>query len=256
MTMATAVLGIAALSACSSGSQTVGKADTVQLQNGTTNSVTTTADPAEGQGPGEANAGPGCPANKSKIPAGAKRVRTSVDLDDDGRVDTLWVSDSRKGVRTASGATFSQPISNAGGPEVSVRAIAIGDGTVVLMENGRQAYVSAVVDCALVETKNKQREQYSFDLSFTDQGTGYGCATINGKRQLVGLAVQTSGMSSRKWQVERTAIILKDRGKSAVNGNTKVVNSYGYKNKTTALNRVEKLSSIKTCGKSESVGLG
>jgi hypothetical protein len=257
MTLATAVLGLAALTACSGSDQ----AGTIQLQNATSTTTaadpsasSTDADPSEGQGAGEADAGPGCPADNAKIPAGARQVRTTVDLDNDGRVDTLWLSDSRKGVRTASGATFSQPISNGGGPQVSIRAIAIGD-TPVVMENGRQAYVSAVVDCALVETKNKQGEQYSFDLGFTDPGTNYGCATIKGERQLVGLAVETSGMSTRKWQVEQTAITLKDGGKQAVNGDIKVVNSYSNANKKAALNRVTALSSAKTCGKSETVTL-
>ena len=257
MTVATAVLGFAALTACSNG----GELETVQLQNGTTNQTSTTtsaattaaADPAEGQGSGEVNAGPGCPANDAKIPAGAKQVETSVDLDGDGRADTLWVSDQRKGVRTFSGATFSQPISNSAGPEIILRALSIGNGDVVLMETGRLAYVSAFVDCALVETKNKQGKQYSFDMSMIDEGTNYGCATINGKRQLVGLAVQTSGMSTRRWQVEQTTITLKDHGKSAVNGDTKVVNSYANKDKQAAFDRIDQLSSTKTCGKSESV---
>jgi hypothetical protein len=244
-TVATVVLGLAALTACSGS-----PSGSIKLQGPTAAPATPTAtgassddssspastgrspatasaepDPAAGAGQG-VSAGDGCPANNVRIPAGASKVETSVDLDNDGLVDTLWLSDSRKGVRTHSGAVFSQPISNGGGPQVSIRAIDI-DGVPVVMENGRQAYVSAVVDCTLVKTLNKQGRQYGFDLGFTAQGTNYGCATIKGQRRLVGLAVQASGTSSRQWLVEQTVIALAGAGKSASNGETKVVNSYG-----------------------------
>lgn len=274
ITLATAALGMAALTACGGSpggtieSVSTGTAGPSATSVAATDAAATSAaatsagkpasaqaDPAQGQGGRGVSAGPGCPANDAKIPAGASKIKTSVDVDDDGLVDTLWLSDSSKGIRTASGATFSQTISNAGGPQVSIRAIAI-DGIPVVMENGRQAYVSAVVGCALTKTLNKQGQQYAFDLGFTDPGTNYGCATIKGERQLVGLAVPTSGMSSRKWLVEQTVVNLTGEGTSANNGATKVVNSYRYADKPAALARVNALASTHTCGTSESLTRG
>lgn len=271
MTMATAVLGMAALSACGSGqagSDERGVITAEDAADGTAGPKATTkksdskggsgaaADAAPGSNAAEGSniaedlnaaeeskaadgskaatkpnadtgakgknlarrdAGVGCPPTTGSLPNDANLAETSVALDGDALGDTLWVGGGRKGVRTGSGGDFSQAISNVGGPKITIQAMSV-DNVEIVMERGRLAYVSAVVDCQLVRTKNVRGGQYAFDLGYTTAGSNYGCfQTISGLPLLVGLGVR-EGQGARQWQVTRTVINLHDNGRSATNG--------------------------------------
>ncbi|GAB3250052.1 hypothetical protein [Kineosporia babensis] len=190
-------------------------------------------------------AGGGCAATNEKVPSGAATKKT-FDLDGDGKPDTIWVGDGRKGVETASGAVVSLKVSNAGGPEITVFAQTLSSGAKVLMENGRQAYVSAFSDCTLVETKNVQGEQYTFDLGFNAPDTGYGCANGEDVVDLVGLALTKSKDGGTKpWLLEQTVIDVSKDGRTAENGEKEIVGQFSTKAYARA--GLDQASSLNTC---------
>lgn len=187
----------------------------------------------------------GCAATDEKVPGNAATKKT-FDLDGDGKPDTIWVGDGRKGIKTASGAVVSLPVSNAGGPEVTVFAQALNSGATVLMENGRQAYISAFSNCELVETENVQGEQYSFDLGFNSPDTGYGCANGEDVVDLVGLALTKSKDGGTKpWLMEQTVIDVSQDGQSAENGEKEIIGQFSTQKLARA--GLDKASSLNTC---------
>lgn len=114
-----------------------------------------------------ASADSGCAPNGKQVPRGAARASAG-DVDGDGLNDQVWVSGTRKGIATASGAVYSQKIANAGGPDVGVRVLHLKDDVVALIEQGRTTYVSALADCSLVQTFGADGEQVHFNRGFSD----------------------------------------------------------------------------------------
>lgn len=163
--------------------------------------------------------GPGCPANGAKIPADAHSV-TTADLDHDGRADTLFLvhDTSELGVRTASGKTLTSKFSVAEASEVGAQAFVVADGSsLVLLSGSRQSYLFAVVDCAIVVTKNVQGLPYTFDNGFSKPGTGVGCTHDKNGLTLVGLLAAKDDKSGT-YDITRTVIEPQHLGTSARNG--------------------------------------
>jgi hypothetical protein len=185
--------------------------------------------------------GKGCPAGGTGIPADAD-VAQAGDLDGDGNGDTLWIGFNAAdkqvfGVQTAGGARFSMRFSTENDPQRSSSSVwgdRLGDGTaVILLDTTNEVRLYAVVDCAIVATRNKQNNQYVFDEGKLGNGTGVGCPMIGSSgRHLVGYLAEEN---SNGYSVSRTAIILSQGGRRASNGVTTVLGNALDKNSTTVL---------------------
>lgn len=153
----------------------------------------------------------GCAAAGTGVPAGVASVPT-IDLDGDGTPDTLWVGtvDGARtvGVTTASGATFTHPVTVAGPQGATAFALRPDEAgpADVLVSDGRRADLLTVRDCALVDVTDAAGAPWAFDLGFAGQGTGVGCLDLDGdgRRDLVGLNILDPGSSPAT--VERTRI--------------------------------------------------
>ena len=174
-----------------------------------------------------AGGGTGCAPNSASIPAGAGTAVTG-DVDLDGAPDTVWLSDTPDrtlGITTASGATFSTTFTSAApqGASALGQRLQPAGPAIVLLDTGRSVALYAVVDCALVPTRNAQGEQYTFDLGFTGYGTGVGCVAGGDEEdlQLAGLDAEDTGNGT--FRVTRTVVDLSDSGRRASNGESTVV---------------------------------
>ena len=143
----------------------------------------------------------GCPVEGSAgVPDGAVS-RPTVDVDADGRADTVWIADSgggevRFGVATASGGGASLPFPPAGPAGRSVLVADVtGDGpAVALAGDDRQVLLFAVADCTLTPVTGPDGAPFAFDRT-GGSGTGVGCTDVDGDgvRDLVGLDVSDDG---------------------------------------------------------------
>jgi hypothetical protein len=151
-------------------------------------------------------------------------VEGTVDVDGDGRADSVWLQRNADGsqlvgITTASGATFGA-LYRSGSPidrKVLVADVN-GAGTIaVIVSDGRRASLFTVADCSLVPVHNPQGTQYTFDLGFGDAGTGIGCSGVTGRPGvgLVGLKLNRDA-AGKPTAVVRTAIVVD--GASASNG--------------------------------------
>ncbi|WP_152230955.1 hypothetical protein [Georgenia ruanii] len=158
------------------------------------------------------------------MPQGAASKPT-VDLDGDGAADTLWLSAGVPrilGVRTHSGAVFSVEFSSGAPQAARATGQRLADGSaIILLDTGRAVPLYAVVDCAIVPTRNVQGHQYTFDLGFTGYGTGVACEDLGAGVQLVG--VNATSADGARFDVTRTAISLAAHGMKATNGRTTTV---------------------------------
>jgi hypothetical protein len=114
------------------------------------------------------------------MPAGAVTHGT-IDVDGDGLADTEWMSDSPTlefGVTTASGATYSYPMSTASpAPRVGFIARLNDHRIVSLVDDNRAAYVHFFVNCGWVETKDSHGNQLVLDYNdLAGVGSGVGCS--------------------------------------------------------------------------------
>jgi hypothetical protein len=108
-------------------------------------------------------------------------MHPTIDVDGHGRPDTEWISDNPSlefGVTTASGATFSYPLSTASPASREGFIAQLNDHRIVsLVDDNRAAYVHFFVNCAWVETENFQGAQYVLDFNdFAGTGSGVGCS--------------------------------------------------------------------------------
>jgi hypothetical protein len=224
------VLGLAAcvtLAACGDddddGDTTPGGEQGAAVGGATTEGTTTTT-AAEVEG---------CPSGGDAMPDGSGTAE-SVDVDGDGRADTVWMSgmvggdDRSFGFTTASGATFSTPFSSASPVAASVLAFTPhGEGVLpayALVSDGRGAYLYLVDDCAVTPVQNIDGEQYTFDLqNLRGFGTGVGCVDLDedGTRDMVGLLAEPGEGGSTR--ITRTIIELD--GDQAANGEEDVTTS-------------------------------
>lgn len=190
---------------------------------------TTTASPGPTTSAPETSAPPttapvGCPPTQATTPSGATVVQV-VDVDGDGRPDQAWISggDERAiGITTASGATFSSPISTASPIGASAVVNLVGEAAtpVALVDVGREALVYSLAGCAVTPTTDEAGVPYTFDRGFGDQGTGVGCTEVDGVLHLAGLLAAQQGDG---WTVTRTFVDLSEDGARATNGASEVV---------------------------------
>jgi hypothetical protein len=179
------LLAAALLTGCSSGDDPA---------EPTAASSSTTTSPSSGSAsPSGTEDSPGCPPSGNGVPEGAQ-TRPTLDVDGDGRADTLWIDEDdavRFGVTTVTGATFTADFDSASPVSRSVLVADVtGEGELIALANdGRQVLLFAISSCSFVPVQNAQGEQYAFDLGFTGYGTGVGCADVDGDgvRDLLGL---------------------------------------------------------------------
>jgi hypothetical protein len=157
-------------------------------------------------------------------------TKQTLDVDGDGRPDTLWIEPGPDtdggvpfGITTAAGGTFTTTIRSA---SPIARSVLVADVTgkgelIALASDGRQVLLYAISSCSFVPELNAQGQQYAFDLGPAGFGTGVGCvdADGDGTTDLVGLKYEpeTNGTGS----IKRTIIEL--NGPQARNGATDTV---------------------------------
>ena len=229
--LACTAAGLLLLAGCggsgsSGGTASAGTSTSVSAAGSTSASTGASTSTASGGGGGGKA---GCPSVGKAIPQGAQSKPT-VDVDGDGRPDTEWIATTTDadggvpfGIRTASGAVFSSTIRSASPIARSVMfADVTGKGEIIaLASDGRQVLLYAVSDCQLITEKNKQGQQYAFDLGFTGFGTGVGCVDANGDgtTDLVGLKYVPENQGTGT--IKRTIVTLS--GPNARNGATDTV---------------------------------
>ncbi|MBT0773774.1 hypothetical protein KIH74_32815 [Kineosporia sp. J2-2] len=185
----------------------------------------------------------GCAANDKTVPKGAARADAG-DIDGDGRNDQVWVSDTRKGFRTATGAVYSQKIANAGGPEVGVRALHLNHDVVALIEQGRLTYVTAFADCKLKKTTLKSGATVHFDRGFTSPYRDLGCIGDDDYSELNALTLGHDTTYKKSWSVKQTVVNISANGKKASNGDS---TTKRYTTRAKAMKALNGLASGQTC---------
>lgn len=180
---------------------------------------TSTASTAAATAP-PAGSGGGCSGGPAAIPAGAARAPV-VDVDGDGRPDTGWILTEpsgavRVGIATAAGGGFERAFTSASPVTRSILVLDVNPDTppLILANDGRTVRLWAVIDCSPADALNKSGQPYTFSLGFTDIGTGVGCATVNGRRELVGLDAGEPEGDTVPW----TSTVVEVRGNQARNG--------------------------------------
>ena len=164
--------------------------------------------------------GAGCTGGSAAIPAGAARAPV-VDVDGDGRPDTGWIVTEasgavRAGIVTAAGGGFERTFTSASPVTRSILVVDLNAETppLILADDGRTVLLWAVIDCSIVDALNKSGQPYAFSLGFTDVGTGVGCETVDGRRELVGLDTGEPEGDRVPW----TSTVVTVRGNQARNG--------------------------------------
>ena len=157
----------------------------------------------------------GCSPNSDTMPAGAVHHQT-IDVDADGLADTEWISNSPTllfGVTTASGATFSYPLSSAAPTPREGFIAQLNDHRIVsLVDDGRAAYAHFFGNCKWVETKTFSGTPYPLDFNdFAGVGSGVGCS--------LGYVVQFQAtLSGGTYTVTKTPLNLNTDGSKASAG--------------------------------------
>jgi len=165
---------------------------------------------------------PACTGGSTGVPDGAAQSEV-VDVDGDGRADTVWImtdpnGETRVGIVTAAGGGAERIFESASPVPRSILVVDVDQRSPVeiLADDGRSVELWAFVDCAIDDIENIQGETYTFSLGFADIGTGVGCVEIDGGRQLVGLDVTDDTADAVEWS--RTIVELE--GTRARNGAT------------------------------------
>ncbi len=202
-------LALVALVAASCSSASIGATATTPSTTSpasTTNSTTAMA--------------PGCTAGSADIPVGAA-TKQVIDLDGDGRPDTVWIltDDSgvtMVGVTTAAGGGTRRIWDSASPVMRAVMVVDVNDSTppLFLADDGRMVQLWAFENCSISDVTNVQGDPYEFSLGFTDYGTGVGCAIVDGVRRLVGLNVTDQTDTTVEW----SSTVVNVTGTEARNG--------------------------------------
>lgn len=205
------VLAVSLVGACSSDDDDT--ATTTSAQESTTTSADSTTAPAEG-----------C-LGTAPEPSGPAAEGEVVDLDGDGRRDTLWMASPANGGRemgvvTAAGGGDKVPILSASPLAAVALAVDADEEPPVelFVSDNRQVQLWAFQDCKLQQVVDARGEPYLFDLGRTGYGTGAGCvdADGDGRRDLVGLNETGRDDTTVDWS--RT--IIERDGLQAANGAT------------------------------------
>lgn len=156
-----------------------------------------------------------CAASDAGTPEGA-RTASTIDVDGDLEADEQWVTgDGEFGVTTSTGVTASvRPTGLSGGAEPGALIADVsgqGNGPVVMLVAGsRDVDLYRWTGCAFEAVTNADGDQYRFDLTGR-HGTGVGCTSIDGTRQLVGLlADRPNGAPEDVDQIAVTPVQLDD----------------------------------------------
>ncbi len=173
----------------------------------------TTAAPAT-VAPTTTTASGACTAGSSVVPKSAVS-RQIVDVDGDGRPDTVWIGTETSGsvmvgVVTAAGGGIERSFDSASPVTRSILAFHLNDESppIFLADDGRSVLLWAFVNCALVDVHNIQGNPYKFSLGFTNIGTGVGCANVGGTTQLVGLDAKPDNDGTILWS--STVVTVRD----------------------------------------------
>jgi len=187
--------------------------------------------------------GSGCAPTDATVPSGASYAGAG-DIDGDGENDRVWVSGTRKGFVTASGAVFSRRIANAGGPEVGIRALHLKDDVVALIEQGRVTYVSALVNCNLHKTFAADGDQFQVDRGLTTPYQDLGCIADDDYSDLNLLTLRHDGNAAKPWVAKQNVVNVSADGRSADLGESSV---HHYTRRSYAMAALEAESSDQTC---------
>lgn len=162
------------------------------------------------------------------VPDGAGTA-TTVDLDGDGRPDTVWLADDAEGhrtlgVTTTSHGTVSTAFTSAAPQAASATAAVLASGApVVFLDTGRsvELYVYRVEGPSLGVVRGVTGDPYAFSLGFTDYGTGLTCQPEADGLHLFGEnAVAGSGGT---FTVTRTEVTVSAEHSVAQNGDRTTV---------------------------------
>lgn len=170
--------------------------------------------------PTSAGTSTACTGGSTAIPSGAAQA-PAVDVDGDGRPDTGWIVTEpsgtvRAGIVTAAGGGFERTFTSASPVTRSILVLDLNADTppLILASDGRTVLLWAVIDCSIVDVLNKSGQPYTFSLGFTDVGTGVGCETVDGRRELVGLDTGEPQGDTVPW----TSTVVTVRENQARNG--------------------------------------
>ncbi|MCU1470203.1 MAG: hypothetical protein JWQ39_1352 [Glaciihabitans sp.] len=178
------------------------------------------ATPTNGTGATNPPTATGCAANSAVMPSGAVHRKVG-DIDGDKVADTEWISDTptlRFGVTTASGATFSYPLSSASPLSREGFVTRLNYHRIVsIVDDGRGAYVHFFVNCSWIQPKDSHGVAYTYDMNdFSGHGTGVGCSG----GFVVGYQATNT---STGYTVKQTKLYLNATGSYASNGPTSTV---------------------------------
>jgi hypothetical protein len=207
------------VAACSSS-----KNDASTLATSTTTTSTSTTAPGATSTTSASTSAPtaGCSSPKVTPPPGAT-VGTIPDVDGDGRADRGWIrlggslgTSAEFGIATAAGGggSVTKPFASGAPRSMFVAEPAHAGGAYLIGGDGRVDYLYVFTGCHLSPVVDRKGEPYGFDLGFVGNGTGVGCATVDGKPALLGLnSVVTEG-SVTHW----TRTVIDVEGTVAHNG--------------------------------------
>ena len=225
-----ATAGASLLAGCSQGGPTP-PTNPAPAATPAANALTPITTPSDGPRPGGAGcapAGAGVPTDASSGPA--------VDVDGDGRADTVWLQPTRSGpfnigITTASGATFYASYNSASPlPRRVLVANVDGAGTfAAIVSDGRAAGIFVVLGCSLTPARDSKGNPFVVDLAYANTGTGIGCATVAGSSGpgLVALNLPRN-LTPASTTITRTAIRL--NGYQASNGVSDTIDVSGDPN--------------------------
>jgi hypothetical protein len=211
-----ALTGLLLLTACSGGGGGTSKTAALPGDTPSPSGVGASATPDASTSPSAAASasasasavGAGCASGG--VPAGAVS-RPTIDVDGDGRPDTLWLSSKqgvrRTGITTAAGTTFGTTVRSASPVAASVLAArpAPGGPVDLLVDDGRSVQVLVVAGCSVQQLLNPQGTPYVFDLGNRyGTGTGVGCLGPAGAG-LTGL--QANGTDGTSYSIKRTSVV-------------------------------------------------
>ena len=191
----------------------------------------------------------GCSERNAAVPPAGAPSGQLGDLDNDGKVDQVYVWEREGGERvftvvTAAGGVTEWSEGNTSGADPVAYGVANAneDGRPELfVRPGRAVFVLAMSDCDLEPYVNDEGHPYAFDLGALGTGTGVGCvdADGDGRRDLVGLLREQEEGDRVLWR--RTIVRLE--GDRAVNGTT----DEGEYERPADRERIELLSDV-SCG--------
>jgi hypothetical protein len=133
-------------------------------------------------------------------------------------VDEATPGHRQIGIVTAAGAISTLDVPSASPIPLSLFVVDAdhAGGPEIFASDGRVAQLFTYVGCELEPVRNPQGNTYSFDLGFGENGTGVGCAALDGKPSLVGLKAVSDDGTTVHW----TRTVIELDGTHASNGPT------------------------------------